>query len=80
LSDAAKFQRRPKCANLKPLSTHFALGFESPRYRAELNLVAQIYAPALGGRLSSRLFQEVRENRGLCYNDLAQQGAYADTA
>jgi predicted Zn-dependent peptidase len=29
--------------------------------------------------MSSRLFQELRENRGLCYTIFAQAGAYADT-
>ena len=29
--------------------------------------------------MSSRLFQEVRENRGLCYTIFAQAGAYEDT-
>ena len=29
--------------------------------------------------MSSRLFQEVRERRGLCYTIFAQTGAYADT-
>ncbi|MGJ8544602.1 MAG: M16 family metallopeptidase [Sulfitobacter sp.] len=58
---------------------HFALGFESPGYRADNIYVAQIYASALGGGMSSRLFQEVRENRGLCYTIFAQAGAYADT-
>ncbi len=47
---------------------HFALGFESPGYRADDIYVAQIYASALGGGMSSRLFQEIRENRGLCYS------------
>ena len=58
---------------------HFALGFESPSYRADDIYIAQIYASALGGGMSSRLFQEVRENRGLCYTIFAQAGAYADT-
>jgi predicted Zn-dependent peptidase len=30
--------------------------------------VAQVYATALGGGMSSRLFQEAREKRGLCYS------------
>jgi predicted Zn-dependent peptidase len=30
--------------------------------------VSQVYVTALGGGLSSRLFQEVREKRGLCYS------------
>ncbi len=58
---------------------HFALAFESPGYRDERIYAAQIYANLLGGGMSSRLFQEARENRGLCYTIFAQAGAYADT-
>ena len=29
--------------------------------------LAQAYTTALGGGMSSRLFQEAREKRGLCY-------------
>ncbi|WP_299153120.1 pitrilysin family protein [uncultured Tateyamaria sp.] len=58
---------------------HFALAFESPGYRDDDIYTAQIYASALGGGMSSRLFQEIRENRGLCYTIFAQAGAYADT-
>ncbi len=58
---------------------HFALALESPGYRDDAIYTAQIYASALGGGMSSRLFQEVREKRGLCYSIFAQAGAYADT-
>lgn len=58
---------------------HFALSFESPGYRDDDIYTAQIYASALGGGMSSRLFQEIRERRGLCYSIFAQAGAYADT-
>lgn len=58
---------------------HFALAFESPGYRADDIYVAQVYSSVLGGGMSSRLFQEIRENRGLCYTIFAQTGAYADT-
>ncbi|MEQ9693758.1 pitrilysin family protein [Shimia sp. SDUM112013] len=58
---------------------HFALGFESPSYADPEIYTAQIYTSALGGGMSSRLFQEVREKRGLCYTIYAQTGAYADT-
>lgn len=38
--------------------------------------VAQVYVTALGGGMSSRLFQEAREKRGLCYSISAfAQGA-----
>ncbi|MGJ8628152.1 MAG: M16 family metallopeptidase [Sulfitobacter sp.] len=77
--DAARFQGGEK-RQIKPLEqAHFALGFESPGYRADDIYVAQIYASALGGGMSSRLFQEIRENRGLCYTIFASAGAYADT-
>ncbi len=58
---------------------HFALAFESPDYSDPLIYAAQIYSSALGGSMSSRLFQEIREKRGLCYTIYAQTGAYADT-
>ena len=58
---------------------HMALAFESPAYGAADIHTAQIYATALGGSMSSRLFQEIREKRGLCYTIYAQAGAYADT-
>ncbi|MBY5931882.1 insulinase family protein [Tateyamaria omphalii] len=58
---------------------HFAMAFESPGYRDDAIYTAQIYASALGGGMSSRLFQEIRESRGLCYTIFAQAGAYADT-
>ncbi|MGJ8616897.1 MAG: M16 family metallopeptidase [Sulfitobacter sp.] len=77
--DAARFQGG-ETRHVKPLEqAHFALGFESPGYRADDIYVAQIYASALGGGMSSRLFQEIRENRGLCYTIFASAGAYADT-
>ncbi|MBE0412907.1 pitrilysin family protein [Yoonia sp.] len=58
---------------------HFALALEGPHYRDPLIYTAQIYAAAMGGGMSSRLFQEIREKRGLCYTIFAQAGAYEDT-
>jgi len=58
---------------------HFAMAFETPGYRDPAIYTAQIFASALGGGMSSRLFQEVRERRGLCYSIFAQAGAYADS-
>ncbi len=58
---------------------HFTLGFEAPNYLDDDIYTAQIYSSAMGGGISSRLFQEIRENRGLCYSIFAQMGAYADT-
>ncbi len=58
---------------------HFALAFEGPGYCAPDFYVAQVYAGAMGGGMSSRLFQSLREERGLCYAIFAQAGAHADT-
>ncbi len=58
---------------------HFALALEGPSYRDDAIFAAQIYSSILGGGMSSRLFQEVREKHGLCYSIFAQAGAYADT-
>ena len=58
---------------------HVALGFEAPAVRDDAAYAAQVYAIALGGGMSSRLFQELRERRGLCYTIFAQASAHADT-
>jgi predicted Zn-dependent peptidase len=58
---------------------HVALAFESPSYRDDDIYTAQIYSVALGGGMSSRLFQEIREKRGLCYTIFAQAGAFSDS-
>jgi len=64
----------------KPLEqVHVTLAFESPGYRDPRIYTSQIFATAFGGGMSSRLFQEIRERRGLCYTIFAQAGAYADT-
>ena len=46
---------------------HLLLGFTGPSYRDDDFLTAQVYSCLMGGGMSSRLFQEVREERGLCY-------------
>ncbi len=79
VADIARFTGG-ETRNAKDLEqAHFALAFESPGYRDDAIYTAQIYSSALGGGMSSRLFQQVREARGLCYTIFAQTGAYADT-
>jgi predicted Zn-dependent peptidase len=58
---------------------HFALAFQGPGYRDDDYHASQIAAVALGGGMSSRLFQEAREKRGLCYTIFAQGSAWAET-
>ncbi|MDO5705067.1 MAG: pitrilysin family protein [Paracoccus sp. (in: a-proteobacteria)] len=58
---------------------HFALALEGPSYQAADFYPAQIFSSALGGGMSSRLFQKIREERGLCYTIFAQSGFHDDT-
>ncbi|MEM1345277.1 MAG: pitrilysin family protein [Pseudomonadota bacterium] len=58
---------------------HFALALPAPAYREPDYYAAQILSVALGGGMSSRLFQEAREKRGLCYTIFAQTTAWADS-
>ncbi|WP_171210942.1 pitrilysin family protein [Ruegeria sp. HKCCA5426] len=79
IAEAARFTGGEARQQKDLEQAHFALAFESPGYRDDAIYTAQIYSTALGGGMSSRLFQEVRETRGLCYTIFAQTGAYADT-
>jgi predicted Zn-dependent peptidase len=64
----------------KPLDqAHVVLSFSAPGYRDPDIYVLQILSNILGGGMSSRLFQEVREKRGLCYSVFSFGAAYEDT-
>ena len=55
------------------------IGFEGKAYHARDFYCSQILANVLGGGMSSRLFQEVREFRGLCYSVYAFHWGFSDT-
>ncbi|MGJ8605057.1 MAG: M16 family metallopeptidase [Marivita sp.] len=78
-ADAATFHGGESRREKDLEQAHLALAFESPGYRDPNFYAAQVYSTALGGGMSSRLFQEIREKRGLCYTIFAQTGAYSDT-
>jgi predicted Zn-dependent peptidase len=48
--------------------SHVLIGFEGPSYKSDDAFTAQVFSGLFGGGMSSRLFQEVREKRGLCYS------------
>ena len=58
---------------------HFAFNLEAPGFRDRRVYDAQVWAMLMGGGMSSRLFQKIREERGLCYTIHASAGAYEDT-
>ncbi len=55
------------------------LGFEGLSYMDKNYYQCQILAAILGGGMSSRLFQEVREKRGLAYSTYAFNYAHSDS-
>ena len=77
--EAARWQGSESRRVKRLEQAHFALGFEGPGYRADDFYPAQIWTAALGGGMSSRLFQKIREERGLCYTIFAQSGFHDDT-
>jgi predicted Zn-dependent peptidase len=46
---------------------HLVLGFHMPRLIDKQRYAAELFDSVLGGGMSSKLFQEIREKRGLCY-------------
>jgi predicted Zn-dependent peptidase len=61
------------------METQIMLGFEGLPYSSSDFYAAQILASVIGGGMSSRLFQEVREKRGLCYSIYAFHWSFSDT-
>ena len=61
------------------MDTQLLLGFEGRAYHMRDFYASQILANILGGGMSSRLFQEVREFRGLCYSVYAFHWGFSDT-
>ncbi|HXV73617.1 MAG TPA: pitrilysin family protein [Sphingomonadales bacterium] len=58
---------------------HLALGFQSCSYFDADYYATQVFATILGGGMSSRLFQEIREKRGYAYSVYAFNASLADT-
>jgi predicted Zn-dependent peptidase len=59
--------------------SHLVMAYAGPSYRQPEFYTAQVFSGLFGGGMSSRLFQEVRERRGLCYAIYSSCWALADT-
>ncbi len=55
------------------------LGFQAPTYLDGTFTTAHVFSAILGGGMASRLFQEVRESRGLCYSIYSFYWPFMDT-
>ncbi len=57
---------------------HFALGLPGIAFDDDDFYACQVMSTILGGGMSSRLFQEVREKRGLCYSIFSFSASFLD--
>lgn len=58
---------------------HVVMGYRGPSFREPDFYAAQVFSGLFGGGMSSRLFQEVREKRGLCYAIYSSAWGLGDT-
>jgi len=64
----------------KPLEqVHLCMGGKAPHLLNDMRFSGTILNTILGGNMSSRLFQEIREKRGLAYSVYSFISAYIDT-
>jgi predicted Zn-dependent peptidase len=76
---AARFTGGVRVGRLKSEQAQITFGFEAPADRADDYFAARLFADILGGGASSRLFHEVREERGLAYSISANVHPFTDT-
>jgi len=57
---------------------HLVLGFPGIAYHDESYFTASVLSTLFGGGMSSRLFQEIRERRGLAYSIFSYNSSYHD--
>jgi len=77
--EQAKFRGGSRVEARDLEQVHIALALEGVPQRDPTIYSLQTFTNVLGGGMSSRLFQQVRELRGLCYSIYAFHSAYADT-
>lgn len=62
----------------KTEQTHFCLGYRAFDFFDKRKYPLAVLSSILGGSMSSRLFMQVRERRGLCYYINTSRSSYAD--
>lgn len=65
--------------NLELSQSHLVIGYEGVNIKSEDYYKMEMLANILGGSISSRLFQEIREKRGLVYSIGAFCNYFSDT-
>jgi len=75
---AAAYMGGERRAGRRLEQAHVVLGFAAPSHNDPDFYAAQAFANIMGGGMSSRLFQEVREKRGLAYSVYSFVWGYSD--
>lgn len=78
--EAAKYTGGHKGLSRNFEQSHIVIGYEAPTFRDDAYFASLVYSVLLGGGMSSRLFQEAREQRGLCYDIHTFAWGFSDTA
>lgn len=71
--------RRVRCVDKDIEQTHLCFGLPGLSANDERRYALLVLNNALGGSMSSRLFQKIREEKGLAYTIYSYPTAYADT-
>ena len=67
-----------KCLSRPIEQTHVSLSWPGLAVTHEMRFASSLMNTILGGNMSSRLFQEIREKRGLAYNVYSFTASYVD--
>ncbi len=71
-------RRHAATVSRKLEQTHLVLAHPAPHAQSDERFAARIFAEIFGGGMASRLFQDVRESRGLAYTIDASAEQYSD--
>jgi predicted Zn-dependent peptidase len=78
VAEAATFVGGQRFERRKGEQAHIAVAMPAPAWGASDAYAAQLFADAVGGGSSSRLFQQLREEQGLAYSVSAAAHSFSD--
>ena len=78
-AEPARFAGGRRAGRARADQAHLAAAYAGPAQRDPDYYAARLFADLVGGGASSRLFQAVREDRGLAYSVWASMHPYRDT-
>jgi predicted Zn-dependent peptidase len=76
--EPAAYTGGARVGRLKSEQAHLALAMPAPAQKAPDYYAARLFSDIVGGGASSRLFQQIREDRGLAYSIYSHLQPYSD--